>query len=198
MNLSDDSTSEAAELVLKERQRQRELERRTKQAGDASDKAVAEPTLEQVSVPKWEGAEAGEVDESELDRRQRAISERLERKQREVHEQGKELARVRAELKALEEPIKAEIMQLREKLESANRTEKGLVETVNALRKDLFEREKELSDVRATKQDLADGLIGVMADYEKRKTERLNEIAALVGGEAVPKKTAAKSNFAGF
>lgn len=199
MNDAEWSSSEAAEVVLKERQKQREIEKKkSKTPADAT--PAQAPVLETVSVPKWEGAEEGEVDESELDRRQRAIAEQLEKKQREVHRQGKELARVRAELKALEEPIKAEIMQLREKLEDANRREKALVDAVNILRKDLFAKENTLKDVRTEKQDLADDLISVMADYEKRKTERLNEIAELVGGETAQIRSSKRpsSNFSGF
>lgn len=192
MNPADTSTSEAAEVVLKERQRQRDLETREK---PKSPSKPTPPKLETVSVPKWEGAEAGEVDESELDRRQRAISQKLEARQQEVRRQGIQLARVRAELKKLEEPIKAEIMGLREQLEGANRRESGLVNMVNSLRKELFDKEGELKNVRTEKQELADRLIEVMADYEKRKTERLNEIADLVGEERVPGKP---SNFAGF
>lgn len=199
MNHGDLSSSEAAEVVLKERQKQREIEQKKAMAANAT-AAPKEPTLETVSVPKWEGAEEGEVDESELDRRQRAIGEQLEKRQREVQRQGKELARVRADLKALEEPIKAEIMQLRERLEDSNRREKALVDSVNMLRKDLFVKENSLKEVRTEKQDLADDLIRVMADYEKRKTERLNEIAELVGGDSGRRPTSKRpeSNFSGF
>lgn len=199
MNHGDLSSSEAAEVVLKERRKQREIEeKKSKAAADGA--TPQEPTLETVSVPKWEGAEEGEVDESEMDRRQRAIAEQLEKRQREVNRLGKELARVRADLKALEEPIKAEIMQLREKLEDSNRREKALVDAVNLLRKDLFTKEKALKEVRTEKQDLVDDLIRVMADYEKRKTERLNEIADLVGGEPAQKLSSKRpaSNFSGF
>lgn len=197
MDAHDFSSSEAAEIVLKERQRQKELDNRRK-AKEASSDEPQQPELEKVSVPKWEGADAGEIDESELDRRQRTISEQLEKKQREVHRQGQQLARVRAELKALEQPIKEEIMQLREKLEDSNRREKALVESVNALRKDLFGKEKNLKVVREEKQKLADDLIKVMADYERRKTERLNEISDLVGGERITNSTSKPSSFAGF
>lgn len=198
MNPSDVSSAEAADIVLRERQRQREAEKR-KQTGKHPDKTnTSEPLLETVSVPKWEGADEGEVDESELDRRQRALSEKLEKKQLEVQQQGKKLAKVRAELKALEEPIKAEIMQLRESLEQSNRREISLVTSVNSLRKDLFEKEKALKEVRKEKQDMADGLIRVMADYERRKTERLNEIAELVGAEAPNTRPPKAPNFVGF
>lgn len=197
MNANDFSSSEAAEVVLQERQRQRELGDRRKDKEAVSDE-LQQPVLETVSVPKWEGADAGEVDESELDRRQRVISEQLDKKQREVHRQGQQLARVRAELKALEQPIKEEIMQLRERLEDSNRREKALVESVNALRKDLYGKEKSLKEVREEKQQLADNLIKVMADYERRKTERLNEIADLVGSQRVTKPTSKGSNFSGF
>lgn len=198
MDTSDVTPSEAAELVLQERRRQRETEKR-KEAREAKNE-VKDITLEKVSVPKWEGADEGEVDESELDRRQRALSEQLEKRQREVIRQSKQLAKVREELKALEQPIKAEIMQLREQLESANREEISLVQDVNILRKDLFEKEKALKKVRADKQDLADNLIKVMADYERRKTERLNEIADLVGAgtSTSGKVTNKQSSFTGF
>lgn len=197
MNGQETATSEAAELVLRERARQREHNARQTNA-DAL--AAVPPKLETVSVPRWDGAEAGDVDESELDRRQRALSQHLDKRQAEVVRQGKELARVRRELKKLEEPIKLEIMALRERLEESNRREMGLVTTVNTLRKDLFEKEGELGEVRKEKQAFADQLITVMADYEKRKTDRLNEIVDLVGGEPVgEQKTASRaSDFVGF
>lgn len=179
---------------MKERMRQREIDNRQKAKGISA--TPKQPTLETVSAPKWEGAEAGEVDESELERRQRAISEQLEKKQREVLRQGRELERIQSELKALEQPIKAEIMMLREKLEHSNRREKALVDNVNSLRKDLYEKEKGLTNVRAEKQRLADDLIRVMADYERRKRERLNQIAELVGDDPVLQPS--KSTFTGF
>lgn len=199
MDAGRSPTAEAAELVMKEREREKERRRRRSSNRDETPKA---PQLESVSNPKWEGVEAGAIDESELDRRQRVIAEQLERKQTELRRTGRELARVRAELKALEEPIKAEIMSLRERLEDANRKEKALVESVNVLRKDLFEKEKALVAVRENKQNMADNLIKVMADYERRKTERLNEIAHLVGEGVVSSPSAPlsqkKSNFQGF
>lgn len=198
MDHSDQSYSDAAEVVLKERQRLREEEEREKKRAQSNIKSLKPPQLEAVSTPKWEGAEQGQVDESELERRQRALTEQLEKKQLEVQRQGKKLARVREELKALEEPIKAEIMQLRERLEQSNRSEAALVDAVNALRTDLFTKEESLNKIRKDKQDLADNLIRVMADYEKRKTERLNEIAHLVGSEPVQRKPSNPSNFAGF
>lgn len=212
MNVSESTPSaDAAELVLQERERQKEAQRVAQKRSPSSPTGgtTQSPTkstevkLETVSVPKWEGAEQGEVDESELDRRQRAISEKLERKQREVIQQGKQLAKVRAELKALEVPIKQEIMNIRELLEGANKEEIYLVQSVNTLRKDLAEKEKSLDKVRSQKQDYADQLIKVMADYEKRKTERLNEIAQLVGvdegGEGSNNVVSkSSSSFAGF
>lgn len=195
------SSANAAEVVMRERERQRDIDRR-KAAAEGAEAGEAPPEMEAVSVPRWEGAEAGEVDESELDRRQRAIAERLDRRQREVKRTGQELARVRAELKALEEPIKAEIMKLRERLEDSNRKEKALVDTVNTLRKDLHTKEIDLKRVRDDKQDSADQLIRVMADYERRKTERLNEISAILGDESAtnsaPGKKKASTEFAGF
>lgn len=198
MNHPEVSTSEAAEVVLKERQRQRALQTTQAASNPPASTSPTQPALETVSTPQWKNPQAHEIDESELDRRQRAISERLERRQLEVQRQGKQLARVRAELKALEQPIKQEIMQLRERLEDSNRRERGLVDSVNALRKDLFEKEKGLEQVRQEKQQLADDLIRVMADYERRKTERLNEIADIVGEQHVETKPTKHPNFAGF
>lgn len=201
--MADSGPTEAAELVLQERRRQRE-EIKRKEAKEAKANNInkdKEVKLEKVSVPKWEGAEAGEVDESELERRQRALAEKLERRQEEVARQGERLARVREELRALEAPIKTEIMQVRHQLEDENRKEVALVSSVNSLRTELATKEKELAVVRSRKQDLADRLIQVMADYEKRKTERLNEIAELVGEDQPRSKRdtkPVKSSFSGF
>lgn len=199
MNKSRMTPSEAAEAVLREHERQRD-ETRKKRGGSGSAAVVAKaPELEQVTSPKWDGLEGGEVDASELDQRQRALSETLERRQRQVHQQGKKLAAVRAELVALERPLKADIMGLREKLETANRAEMTLVQSVNMLRKELFEKEKLLAETRTDKQTFVDDLIRVMADYERRKTERLNEIADLVGVDSSPNRVTNKpSNFTGF
>lgn len=209
MDTSDIAPSEAAELVLREHQRQREAEKRkirekakkrqqsTTSNGD-EDEGIK---LETVSVPKWEGVEQGEIDECELDRRQRSLSEQLEKRQREVIQQSKQLAKVREELKELEVPIKQEIMGLREKMEAANREEILLVQSVNTLRKELSEKETGLSKIRSEKQEFADQLIRVMADYEKRKTDRLNEIAQLVGvddGNFHGKSSSKASSFSGF
>eukprot|EP00177_Eucheuma_denticulatum_P004017 GFKZ01007255.1.p2 GENE.GFKZ01007255.1~~GFKZ01007255.1.p2 ORF type:complete len:327 (+),score=45.34 GFKZ01007255.1:2301-3281(+) len=198
MNHPEVSTSEAAEVVLKERQRQRALQTTQSSSNHPTSTSPQQPALETVSTPQWKNPQAHEIDESELDRRQRVISERLEKRQREVQRQGKQLARVRAELKALEQPIKQEIMQLRERLEDSNRRERDLVDSVNALRKDLFEKEKGLEQVRQEKQQFADDLIRVMADYERRKTERLNEIADIVGEQPIETKSTKHPNFAGF
>lgn len=201
MNPSDLTSTDAAEIVLKERQRQKETERRKKaqQQAKASESSTEGPKLETVSIPKWEGADQGEIDENELDRRQRVIAQELEKKHREIQKQDKRLAKVRHDLKVLEEPIKAEIMQLRESLEQMNRTELNLVESVNSLRKNLHEQEKELDKIRTQKQDMVDNLIKVMADYEKRKTERLREIAEIVGEDfARSFSKNPSSSFSGF
>lgn len=206
-SMADSRPTEAAELVLQERKRQRD-EAKRREAKEAKEGKTEKNMqgdkvqLEQVSTPKWDGAEAGEVDESELERRQRALSEKLERRQAEIARQSERLTRVRDELRALEAPIKTEIMQLRQRLEDENRKEIALVASVNSLRTELASKEKELRVVRDSKQDLADKLIEVMADFERRKTERLNEIAELVGEDRQPnakKKTVSpKPSFSGF
>ena len=186
------NSSTAAELVLRERERERTRRSKSKQGTPAA------PKLEKVSTPSL-GA-AANVDERELERRQRTIHEQLERRQEEVRRTGQELARVRAELAELEAPIKADIMKLREKLEASNRIEKSLVNAVNNLRTELFEKEKKLSEVRQTKQSLSDDLIKTMADYEKRKSERLEQIAHLVGDSPSNsgRQPNGKSSFTGF
>ena len=186
------NSSSAAELVLRERERERTRRSRSNRTTPAA------PKLEKVSAPSL-GA-AANVDERELERRQRTIHEQLERRQEEIRRTGQELARVRAELAELEAPIKADIMKLREKLEASNRIEKSLVSAVNNLRTELFEKEKKLSEVRETKQSLSDELIKTMADYEKRKSERLEQIAHLVGDTtpSTEQKPNGKPAFSGF
>jgi hypothetical protein len=67
---------------------------------------------------------------------------------------------------------------------------------------ELHDKEQHLVTVRAEKQQYADKLIDVMADYEKRKTDILNGIAKLVGEDPVdaptPAKPVVKANFPGF
>jgi len=190
----------AAEVVLRDRERAR---RQTARKGVPA--KATEPVLEKVSVPSLGAADG--VDEGELSRRHRSIQEQLSRKQEEIERTGRELSRVRTELAELEAPIKADIMKLREQLESENRVEKTLVDSVNSLRKDLFAKEKKLGTVREKKQKLSDDLIQVMADYERRKSERLEQIAHLVGathqdeangGSSNKAKKTTKSTFQGF
>jgi chromosome segregation ATPase len=197
--MSHDGT-DAAALVKAERARQREA------AGtDAKQTAVAEVALETVQPTSWVGAEAGNVDDNELSRRQREISDRLARRQKQLLRDSDELERVRLELAALEAPLKAEIMSLRTALEEANKKETLLVAEVNALRMDLHAKEQGLVLARAQKQQHADSLIDVMSDYEKRKTDALNSIALLVGEEGPPSdstshalSTRPGSTFGGF
>jgi chromosome segregation ATPase len=190
------SASDAAALVR--------AERRRAAACAAPAPAPAPPKHEAVQeAAGWVGAEAGDVDESELERRQRAIGARLVARQRQLEKDGAELERVRVDLAALEAPLKAEIMSLRTALEETNRREKALVDEVNRLRDALHGKEQALVLVRAEKQQHADGLIGVMADYEKRKTDALNGIARLVGEEPLEAGAASPAvrkapNFAGF
>ena len=181
------TTSDAADIVLRERARLREESKKP------SVKDAEPVSLETVSVVSQRP-----IDESELDRRHRDLAQKLEKRQIEVEKQGQALARVRKELKALEQPMKEEIMKLREKLEDANRRETVLVTSVNDLRKDLKAKEGHLAEVRKEKQGVADELIQVMADYERRKTERLNEIAEIVGAEGVKPKERKGSRFSGF
>ncbi len=96
--------------------------------GDAPEEEVVTPV-------GWVGAEAGDVDGSELARRQRAIGKKLAERQRQLERDSHEIERVREELAALEAPLKAEIMSLRTALEDANKREMALVGEVNALRK---------------------------------------------------------------
>lgn len=177
--------SSAAEVVLRERERRRARERVSSETPQA-------PALETVSTV----GTAVAVDERELERRQRNLSEQLARKQEEVQQTGRKLARVRGELAAIEAPIKAEIMTIRERLEAANRAEKALVDGVNALRKELFVKEKKLGEVRSEKQGYADDLIKIMADYERRKADRLEQIAHLVGDQST--KSSKSNGFQGF
>lgn len=189
------ATSDAAELVLKEREKERK--ERSKRDND-----VKEVELEKVS--ELEGLKGGKlVDESELDRRQRALHQQLEKKENEAKKTAEALEKLRKDLKALEEPIKAEIFQIRTQLEEANRHESTLVVAVNDLRKQLHAQETTLKQSREKKQALADSLISLMADYEKRKTERLNEIASILGDGSgkEPGKGQTKNNkpsFEGF
>ncbi|KAI0557795.1 hypothetical protein FGB62_261g05 [Gracilaria domingensis] len=73
MSASDFSSSEAAELVLKERQRQRDLHSSKSRAAPngAPVTQAAPPALETVSTPQWSHAAHANVDEAELDRRHR-------------------------------------------------------------------------------------------------------------------------------
>lgn len=158
---------------------------RSPRASVAAPAAPAHETVEPVSVG-WAGAGAGGADEGELERRQRAIGARLAARQKQLVRDTAELERVRGELAALEAPLKAEIMSLRAALEGAGKREKGLVEEINEMRDALYLKETEVVVVRAEKRQFADSLIGVMADYEKRKTEALNGIASLVGEDEMP------------
>ncbi|KAK1868694.1 hypothetical protein I4F81_011177 [Pyropia yezoensis] len=81
----------------------------------------------------------------------------------------------------LEEPLKAEIFALRVRLEEANRLEAAAVDGVNRLRAELRDAEAGLAKSRTAKGALCDQLIEVMADYEQRKSERLDEINAIIG-----------------
>lgn len=175
---SPTSASAAASLVKAENARSS----RTSLAAPAAPK---HETVEPVSLG-WVGADAGGVDENELERRQRAIGARLAARQKQLVRDSAELERVRGELTALEAPLKAEIMSLRAALEGAGKREKLLVEEINDMRDALHLKEKEVVVVRAEKRQFADSLIGVMADYEKRKTEALNGIASLVGEDEMP------------
>jgi chromosome segregation ATPase len=194
--------ADAAALVKAERARQRAEEAREEAKKASTPKEVE---LECVQPASWVGAEAGNVDDNELARRQREISERLARRQKQLLQDSDALERVRLELAALEAPLKAEIMSLRNALENANKKESLLVAEVNELRTTLHVKGKDLVVARAEKQQHADSLINTMSEYEKRKTDALNSIAQLIGEEpletnglsqAIPKRTS--STFGGF
>mmetsp|Transcript_18872 Transcript_18872/g.32720 ORF Transcript_18872/g.32720 Transcript_18872/m.32720 type:complete len:237 (-) Transcript_18872:459-1169(-) len=172
------STAEAALLVKQARQREGEQRQRAKEKNPEKE---ADLVLEEVSG--WEGTEAGGIDENEMLRKQRHVEQRLENKQREYLAQVKRLQQLRMELKALEEPLKREIFEVRTKLEEVNREESKLVGIVNNLRKDLRANEKALEDTRKVKNEYADRLVNIMADYEKKKGERLEEITDILGEE---------------
>lgn len=201
------TSASAAEAV----QKARRLERtRLKKGGSVGVGVDSKPTstsrahvaleMERVSTTA-----ASALDDVELARRQREVHERLEAKQAEVKRTAESLARVRSELASLEVPLKADIMRLRERLEASNRAERVLVDSVNGLRRQLHTKEVELAKIRERKQEQSDELIDVMAKYEKRKAERLEEIAHLVGGPAPSangqtqeRTETAKSTFTGF
>lgn len=201
-NDSSKATSDAAELVLKNLEKQR-ASRQTTNKQTPPKKVEFEKVSELTALQNH-----NLLDESELDRRQRLLHEQLALKEAAAKKQATALEKLRKDLKALEEPIKAEIFQIRTKLEEMNRQESGIVSSVNNLRHQLHEQEIELGKVREKKQELADSLIKVMAEYEKRKTERLNEIASIVGdgetnssgGNGVGNGASAgkKSGFSGF
>lgn len=122
------SSSDAAILVQQARAQHRESRK------DISDNSTIEPEHESVQPIGWHGAEAGDIDETELVRKQRAIAEKLERRQQQLAKDGAEIERVRNELAALEAPLKEEIMSIRTALETSNKAEKMLVDEVNVLR----------------------------------------------------------------
>jgi len=176
--ISVPSMSDAASLVREERARKAELEKRRK-AKLKDEQNVAEPVLEVASG--WEGVEAGAIDDNDLAKRQRILQEQLEAKHREAVSQARRLHELQLELKALEEPLKREIFAVRTKLEAEIREESRIVGDVNRLRKELFTAEKSLATVRERKNGLADELVNIMADYEKRKESRLEELAVILG-----------------
>lgn len=129
--MSDDgvklSASDAAAIVRADRERAAAKARKDVQM-------PAAPKKEEVSPVGWVGAEAGDVDDDEISRRQRSIAEKLARRQRQLARDGEELERVRRELKELEAPLKAEILSIRVALEGTATQEKGLVDEINTMR----------------------------------------------------------------
>jgi len=177
--------SEAAEFVRAERAREMESVKRraaNKDGGGGEDASVAQDEV----VTGWEGVDVGGIDENEMARKQRQLQERLESKHREAIRQAKRLEELRRELKALEEPLKQEVFEVRSKLELEIREEAKFVAQVNQLRKELRVAEAALAGTRERKRELADSLVDVMADYEKRKEKRLAELADLLGDGAGP------------
>ncbi|GAB0496511.1 hypothetical protein MMPV_007823 [Pyropia vietnamensis] len=128
------------------------------------------------------GGDGGGDDDDVLGVRAREVRARLARKETEVAATAARLAELRESLSQLEEPLKAEIFALRVRLEEANRQEAAAVDGVNRLRAELRDAEAGLTKCRTAKAALCDQLIEVMADYEQRKSERLEEINAIIGG----------------
>jgi len=179
----------AAEFVLQEQLRELELEKRRASAG--------EEVVEEEVVSGWEGDGIGDVDEDEMERKQRALNLRLAKKEKEIKEQAVRLHSLREKLLALEAPLKAEIFRIRQALEETNKRESGLVGKINAMRKELRSAEEELAKVRVEKRANKDELFKVMADYEKRKNDRLEEISSVIGDHD-PATTKTSQNFSGF
>jgi len=130
-------------------------------------------------------------DDDALGERTREVRARLERKATEVAATAARLTELRESLRQLEEPLKAEIFGLRVRLEAANKAEAAAVDVVNRLRAELRDAEAGLAKSRSAKGTLCDQLIEVMAEYEQRKGERLDEINAIIGGGEVPPAAAA-------
>lgn len=121
------TASDAAALVRSERERAAAKSPKEPQMPAAPEKEV-------VSAAGWVGAEAGDVDDNEIERRQRAIAQKLVQRQRQLARDGEELERVRRELKELEAPLKAEILSIRVALEGTATQEKALVDEINTMR----------------------------------------------------------------
>mmetsp|Transcript_5313 Transcript_5313/g.15872 ORF Transcript_5313/g.15872 Transcript_5313/m.15872 type:complete len:203 (+) Transcript_5313:72-680(+) len=184
-------SGEAAEILL------RELEKGKKSANGENKSTPSAPKLEQVSGLSEEQMKA--MDESELEERSRAVQERLEKREVELKKQAEMLDKMKKELKAIEAPMKKEILEIRTSLEEINRNESRCVTAVNDLRKALFEAEKELGQYRDQKAEMSENLIRVMAEYEKRKMERLDKIADIVGDEQeAARRKNAPVKFGGF
>ncbi|KAA8499811.1 hypothetical protein FVE85_7396 [Porphyridium purpureum] len=183
------SSAQAAELVkqarLQESERRKQAEDEQKRLSNTPD---MDSELELEEVSKMDPGLAG-MDDNELFRRQRALQEKLEVKHMEYVKQAKRLQILRQELKDLEEPLKREIFAARTRLEEVNKDETRWVNEVNGLRKQMREAEKELQKARSLKQECTDSLVTVMADYEKKKEERLEQIALILGEKSLNDKS---------
>lgn len=171
------SPTDAAGVVFRERSRERDAN-----TYFLSLPYVEQPQLETVSLFNHEP-----LDESELDRRHREVAQKLEQKQLEVQRQSQPLGQVR----------KQKFWNCDRASKVVNKKENVLVIAVNHLSKELHAKESELHDLRQEKQNLSFGLIKVMAKNQKRKIERLNELAELVGAERI-EASRNGSGFAGF
>mmetsp|Transcript_23310 Transcript_23310/g.57868 ORF Transcript_23310/g.57868 Transcript_23310/m.57868 type:complete len:217 (+) Transcript_23310:162-812(+) len=194
------ASTEAAELVLREKQR--EIESLTREAEALKAAQSSGVKIELVSSG-WDGEEMGGVDDNELDRRSRKLQAKLEKREAEMARQTVIFKKVKEELMALEAPMKRQIYENRMLLEELNKTETSMVAMVNALRKRLAELEFELMDVRKSKAEAGQGLMKIMSEYEKNKSERLQQIQDIIGnddsdGEALPSKPAPKPKEPGF
>uniref|UniRef100_A0A7N0TRL5 RAB6-interacting golgin n=1 Tax=Kalanchoe fedtschenkoi TaxID=63787 RepID=A0A7N0TRL5_KALFE len=118
--------------------------------------------------------------EEEIMRKKLEVKQRVESQLGRAEEEAKRLARIWEELEDLGDPTKKEVATVRKKIDTANRDLKPLAQSCQKKEKEFKEAVEAFNEKNKEKAQLVAALMELLAESERRRRRKLEELGSLV------------------